>query len=181
MLQRAPQVILQARLLPRPIRYALQLFQHCYVWMLKCSEIMIHIKDSSVMLRAIALISSVWHLSSGLLLLLLLFIFVKHKTDVEDFEPVFHLYVWGTSIVMTVLRSIGNEHLVPCRFVSSSLKRLVLRSNIIEVTLWRDKADLIKRDGTTGKVVALTSLQMHKDSSVINLDLKFAIHPQEPC
>ncbi|KAJ0738087.1 putative GPCR, family 2, GCR1-cAMP receptor [Helianthus annuus] len=35
---------------------------------------------------------------------------VKHKTDVEDFEPMFHLYVWGTSVVMTVLRSIGNEH-----------------------------------------------------------------------
>ncbi|KAL8254753.1 hypothetical protein R6Q59_032974 [Mikania micrantha] len=35
---------------------------------------------------------------------------VKHKADVEDFEPMFHLYVWGTSVVMTVLRSIGNEH-----------------------------------------------------------------------
>ncbi|CAH9074422.1 unnamed protein product [Cuscuta europaea] len=35
---------------------------------------------------------------------------VRHKTDVEDLEPVFHLYVWGTSIVMTVIRSIGNDH-----------------------------------------------------------------------
>ncbi|KAI5669593.1 hypothetical protein M9H77_19446 [Catharanthus roseus] len=35
---------------------------------------------------------------------------VRHKTDVEDLEPVFHLYVWGTSIVMTVIRSIGNEN-----------------------------------------------------------------------
>ncbi|GJT92203.1 G-protein coupled receptor 1, partial [Tanacetum coccineum] len=35
---------------------------------------------------------------------------VRHKADVEDFEPMFHLYVWGTSVVMTVLRSIGNEH-----------------------------------------------------------------------
>ncbi|CAH1432528.1 unnamed protein product [Lactuca virosa] len=35
---------------------------------------------------------------------------VKHKADVEDFEPMFHLYVWGTSLVMTVVRSIGNEH-----------------------------------------------------------------------
>ncbi|KAJ9548307.1 hypothetical protein OSB04_020850 [Centaurea solstitialis] len=35
---------------------------------------------------------------------------VRHKADVEDFEPMFHLYVWGTSLVMTVLRSIGNEH-----------------------------------------------------------------------
>lgn len=33
---------------------------------------------------------------------------VRHKTDVEDLEPMFHLYVWGTSIVMTVIRSIGN-------------------------------------------------------------------------
>ncbi|VFQ84752.1 unnamed protein product [Cuscuta campestris] len=35
---------------------------------------------------------------------------VRHKTDVEDLEPMFHLYVWGTSIVMTVIRSIGNDH-----------------------------------------------------------------------
>ncbi|KAL7112284.1 hypothetical protein ACP275_05G143000 [Erythranthe tilingii] len=35
---------------------------------------------------------------------------VRHKTDVEDLEPMFHLYVWGTSVVMTVLRSIGNDH-----------------------------------------------------------------------
>ncbi|CAK9158879.1 unnamed protein product, partial [Ilex paraguariensis] len=35
---------------------------------------------------------------------------VRHKTDVEDLEPMFHLYVWGTSLVMTVIRSIGNEH-----------------------------------------------------------------------
>ncbi|GMQ02365.1 hypothetical protein CsSME_00048634 [Camellia sinensis var. sinensis] len=35
---------------------------------------------------------------------------VRHKTDVEDLEPVFHLYVWGTSLVMTVIRSIGNDH-----------------------------------------------------------------------
>ncbi|XP_073526058.1 uncharacterized protein [Phyllobates terribilis] len=35
---------------------------------------------------------------------------VQHKTDVEDLEPMFHLYVWGTSLVMTVLRSFGNHH-----------------------------------------------------------------------
>ncbi|KAK9682982.1 hypothetical protein RND81_10G110700 [Saponaria officinalis] len=35
---------------------------------------------------------------------------VLHKTDVDDFEPVFHLYVWGTSLVMTIMRSIGNHH-----------------------------------------------------------------------
>ncbi|KAK2965576.1 hypothetical protein RJ640_018742 [Escallonia rubra] len=35
---------------------------------------------------------------------------VRHKTDVEDLEPMFHLYVWGTSLVMTVMRSIGNDH-----------------------------------------------------------------------
>uniref|UniRef100_A0A7C9CXF8 G-protein coupled receptors family 2 profile 2 domain-containing protein n=1 Tax=Opuntia streptacantha TaxID=393608 RepID=A0A7C9CXF8_OPUST len=35
---------------------------------------------------------------------------VQHKTDVEDLEPVFHLYVWGTSLVMTIMRSIGNHH-----------------------------------------------------------------------
>ncbi|QCD99270.1 G protein-coupled receptor [Vigna unguiculata] len=34
---------------------------------------------------------------------------VKHKTDVEDLEAMFHLYVWGTSLVMTVMRSIGNN------------------------------------------------------------------------
>ncbi|KAJ8423865.1 hypothetical protein Cgig2_033789 [Carnegiea gigantea] len=34
----------------------------------------------------------------------------EHKTDVEDLEPVFHLYVWGTSLVMTIMRSIGNHH-----------------------------------------------------------------------
>ncbi|KAL6344534.1 hypothetical protein AAG906_002439 [Vitis piasezkii] len=35
---------------------------------------------------------------------------VRHKTDVEDLESMFHLYVWGTSLVMTVIRSIGNDH-----------------------------------------------------------------------
>ncbi|CAK7327471.1 unnamed protein product [Dovyalis caffra] len=35
---------------------------------------------------------------------------VKHKTDVEDLEAMFHLYVWGTSLVLTVIRSIGNDH-----------------------------------------------------------------------
>ncbi|MED6209839.1 glycolytic proteins transcriptional activator gcr1 [Stylosanthes scabra] len=35
---------------------------------------------------------------------------VKHKTDVEEFEAVFHLYVWGTSLAMTVIRSFGNDH-----------------------------------------------------------------------
>lgn len=35
---------------------------------------------------------------------------VRHKTDVEDLEPMFHLYVWGTSVAMTVIRSIGNGH-----------------------------------------------------------------------
>ncbi|KAF9616100.1 hypothetical protein IFM89_028566 [Coptis chinensis] len=34
---------------------------------------------------------------------------VRHKTDVEDLEPLFHLYVWGTSLVVTVIRSIGND------------------------------------------------------------------------
>ncbi|KAF4375791.1 hypothetical protein CsatB_006375 [Cannabis sativa] len=35
---------------------------------------------------------------------------VRHKTDVEDLEAIFHLYVWGTSLVMTVIRSFGNNH-----------------------------------------------------------------------
>ncbi|KAF5177389.1 G-protein coupled receptor [Thalictrum thalictroides] len=34
---------------------------------------------------------------------------VRHKTDVEDLEPMFHLYVWGTSLFVTVIRSIGND------------------------------------------------------------------------
>ncbi|CAN6582998.1 unnamed protein product [Malus baccata var. baccata] len=35
---------------------------------------------------------------------------VRHKTDVEDMEAMFHLYVWGNSLVVTVVRSIGNNH-----------------------------------------------------------------------
>ncbi|KAK1307550.1 G-protein coupled receptor 1 [Acorus calamus] len=34
---------------------------------------------------------------------------VKHKTDVEDLGSMFHLYVWGTSLAVTVMRSIGND------------------------------------------------------------------------
>ncbi|CAM8952831.1 unnamed protein product [Rhodiola kirilowii] len=34
---------------------------------------------------------------------------VRHKTDVEDLESMFHLYVWGTSLVLAVVRSIGND------------------------------------------------------------------------
>ncbi|KAL1291038.1 hypothetical protein HN51_059587 [Arachis hypogaea] len=35
---------------------------------------------------------------------------VRHKADVEELEAIFHLYVWGTSLVMTVIRSFGNDH-----------------------------------------------------------------------
>ncbi|XP_078444783.1 G-protein-coupled receptor 1 isoform X2 [Wolffia australiana] len=35
---------------------------------------------------------------------------VRHKTDVEDLGSFFHLYVWGTSLAMTVIRSIGNDY-----------------------------------------------------------------------
>ncbi|KQK19126.1 hypothetical protein BRADI_1g46520v3 [Brachypodium distachyon] len=35
---------------------------------------------------------------------------VKHKTDVEEFGFIFHLYVWGTSLATTVLRSIGSDN-----------------------------------------------------------------------
>ncbi|PON84338.1 hypothetical protein TorRG33x02_199030 [Trema orientale] len=35
---------------------------------------------------------------------------VRHKTDVQDLEAIFHLYVWGTSLLMTVIRSFGNNH-----------------------------------------------------------------------
>ncbi|RLM91467.1 hypothetical protein C2845_PM08G13860 [Panicum miliaceum] len=35
---------------------------------------------------------------------------VKHKTDVEEFGSIFHLYVWGTSLATTVLRSIGSDY-----------------------------------------------------------------------
>ncbi|OWM78335.1 G-protein coupled receptor 1 [Punica granatum] len=35
---------------------------------------------------------------------------VRHKTDVDDLEAMFHLYVWGISLAMTVVRSIGNDH-----------------------------------------------------------------------
>lgn len=34
---------------------------------------------------------------------------VKHKSDIEEFGSVFHLYVWGTSLAMTVMRSIGSD------------------------------------------------------------------------
>ncbi|WOL06535.1 G-protein coupled receptor 1 [Canna indica] len=35
---------------------------------------------------------------------------VKHKTDVEDYGSIFHLYVWGTSLTTTVIRSIGSDY-----------------------------------------------------------------------
>lgn len=35
---------------------------------------------------------------------------VKHKTDVEDLGSIFHLYVWGTSFAMTIIRSIGSDY-----------------------------------------------------------------------
>ncbi|XP_077230611.1 G-protein coupled receptor 1-like isoform X3 [Tasmannia lanceolata] len=35
---------------------------------------------------------------------------VRHKTDVEDLGPMFHLYVWGTSLAMTVMRLIGSDY-----------------------------------------------------------------------
>ncbi|CAA6664644.1 unnamed protein product [Spirodela intermedia] len=35
---------------------------------------------------------------------------VRHKTDVEDLGSLFHLYVWGTSLALTVVRSIGNDY-----------------------------------------------------------------------
>ncbi|KAF3336225.1 G-protein coupled receptor 1 [Carex littledalei] len=35
---------------------------------------------------------------------------VKHKTDVEEFGSMFHLYVWGTSVAMFILRTIGSDY-----------------------------------------------------------------------
>ncbi|XP_074588726.1 G-protein coupled receptor 1 [Curcuma longa] len=35
---------------------------------------------------------------------------VKHQTDVEDYGSIFHLYVWGTSLATTVIRSIGSDY-----------------------------------------------------------------------
>ncbi|KAJ3695783.1 hypothetical protein LUZ60_001160 [Juncus effusus] len=35
---------------------------------------------------------------------------VKHKTDVEEFGSLFHLYVWGTSLAMTILRTIAADN-----------------------------------------------------------------------
>lgn len=35
---------------------------------------------------------------------------VKHKTDVEELGPIFHLYVWGTSLILAIAPSIGNDY-----------------------------------------------------------------------
>ncbi|GBG83221.1 hypothetical protein CBR_g36835 [Chara braunii] len=35
---------------------------------------------------------------------------VRHKADVEELEPTYHLYVWATSFVMTVIPIIGNDY-----------------------------------------------------------------------
>ncbi|EFJ23056.1 hypothetical protein SELMODRAFT_175383 [Selaginella moellendorffii] len=35
---------------------------------------------------------------------------VRHKTDVEELGPIFHLYVWGASLIMTVLPSVGTDY-----------------------------------------------------------------------
>jgi len=35
---------------------------------------------------------------------------VRHKTDVEELGAIFHLYVWGTSLVMTIIPSIGDGY-----------------------------------------------------------------------
>ncbi|KAG0615549.1 hypothetical protein M758_5G050100 [Ceratodon purpureus] len=34
---------------------------------------------------------------------------VKHKADVEGFGDIFHVYAWGTSLVMTIIPLIGND------------------------------------------------------------------------
>uniref|UniRef100_A0A0D6R682 G-protein coupled receptors family 2 profile 2 domain-containing protein n=1 Tax=Araucaria cunninghamii TaxID=56994 RepID=A0A0D6R682_ARACU len=35
---------------------------------------------------------------------------VRHKTDVEELGSIFHLYVWGTSLVMIIIPSIGDGY-----------------------------------------------------------------------
>ncbi|KAH9320705.1 hypothetical protein KI387_015344, partial [Taxus chinensis] len=35
---------------------------------------------------------------------------VRHKTDIEELGAIFHLYVWGTSLVMTIIPSIGDGY-----------------------------------------------------------------------
>ncbi|XP_057851164.2 G-protein coupled receptor 1 [Cryptomeria japonica] len=35
---------------------------------------------------------------------------VRHKTDVEELGAIFHLYVWGTSLVMIIIPSIGDGY-----------------------------------------------------------------------
>ncbi|KAL2632491.1 hypothetical protein R1flu_003970 [Riccia fluitans] len=35
---------------------------------------------------------------------------VKHKVDLEDFEPAFHIYVWSTAFVMAIIPSIADDY-----------------------------------------------------------------------
>ncbi|KAF8094443.1 hypothetical protein N665_0363s0009 [Sinapis alba] len=63
---------------------------------------------------------------------------VKHKTDVEDLEAMFHLYVWGTSLVVTVIRSFGNNHshLGPWCWTQTGLKGKAVHFLTFYAPLW---------------------------------------------
>ncbi|CAL9109281.1 unnamed protein product [Musa hybrid cultivar] len=63
---------------------------------------------------------------------------VKHKTDVEDYGSVFHLYVWGTSLATTVIRSIGSDYGRPGAWCWTEPARSGKASHLITfyVPLW---------------------------------------------
>ncbi|KAL0697010.1 hypothetical protein Bca4012_064190 [Brassica carinata] len=63
---------------------------------------------------------------------------VKHKTDVEDLEAMFHLYVWGTSLVVTVIRSFGNNHshLGPWCWTQTGMKGKAVHFLTFYAPLW---------------------------------------------
>ncbi|KAJ7535202.1 hypothetical protein O6H91_12G022400 [Diphasiastrum complanatum] len=64
---------------------------------------------------------------------------VQHKADVEEMGPLFHLYVWGTSLIMSVLPSIGNNYGLAgawCWIQTGTRIESVLRFISFYVPLW---------------------------------------------
>ncbi|XP_024384343.1 G-protein coupled receptor 1 isoform X1 [Physcomitrium patens] len=64
---------------------------------------------------------------------------VKHKTDGEGFGAIFHVYVWGTSLMMTIIPLIGNDYGPAgawCWVQSETAAGKVLRFMTFYLPLW---------------------------------------------
>ncbi|KAG2332655.1 hypothetical protein Bca52824_003835 [Brassica carinata] len=93
---------------------------------------------------------------------------VKHKAYVEDLEAMFHLYVWGTFLVVTVIRSFCNNHLHlgPWCWTQTGMKGKAVHFLTFYAPLW---GAILYNDFTYFQVIRMPRNDRHAAVPTISL------------